>query len=154
MIAGMSKIIFDLLLRLIVLIPIFAILKVFPASTFWLFPVGLLATMIVGTAIGYAMIPLGSLYNDVKAAVNMAIGFGMYMTPVVYPPPTSGWAKILIEWNPVSSLVMVTRDWLTVGHSDYILPFAIVTLLSMVVLFMAMIVFRVALPHLIERMGM
>jgi lipopolysaccharide transport system permease protein len=154
MIAGMSKIVFDLLLRLIVLMPIFVILKIVPASTFWLFPIGLIATMIVGTAIGYAMIPLGSLYNDVKAAVNMALGFGMYLTPIVYPIPTSGWAKVLIEWNPITSLVMVTRDWLTLGHSSYLLPFAIVTAISLMVLFIAMMIFRVALPHLIERMGM
>jgi lipopolysaccharide transport system permease protein len=154
MIAGMSKIVFDLILRLIVLIPLFLFLNVVPATTFWLFPVGLIATMIVGTAIGYALIPLGSLYHDVRAAVNMALGFGMYLTPVVYPPPASGWAKILIESNPITSLIMVTRDWLTVGHSDYFVSFTILSLLSIIMLFIAMIVFRVALPHLIERMGM
>jgi len=152
--AGMSKIVFETLIRMIVLVPVFIALKIVPASTFWLFPFGLAAAVIVGAAIGFLMIPLGSLYSDVSRLVGTAMGFGMYLTPVVYPPPKSGWAATLIEWNPITSIVMVTRDWLTIGHSSYFNPFCITTLISAFVLFLAIIIFRVVLPHLIERMGM
>ncbi len=152
--AGMSKIVFETLIRMIVLVPVFMALKIVPASTFWLFPVGLAAAVLVGASIGFLMIPLGSLYSDVSRLVGTLLGFGMYITPVVYPPPKSGWAATLIEWNPITSIVMVTRDWLTLGHSDYLLPFVITTSVSAIVLFVAIVVFRVVLPHLIERMGM
>jgi lipopolysaccharide transport system permease protein len=152
--AGMSKIVFELLIRLIVLVPVFIVLKIVPASTFWLFPVGLAGTVLIGAAIGFMMIPLGSLYSDVGRLVTTGMQFGMYITPVVYPPPTSGWASIIVQWNPVTALVMATRDWLTVGHSSYTVPFVITILLSVVVLFFGIVIFRVVLPHLIERMGM
>jgi lipopolysaccharide transport system permease protein len=152
--AGMSKIVFETLIRMIVLVPVFVLLKVVPASTFWLFPVGLAAAVLVGAAIGFLMIPLGSLYSDVSRLVSTLLGFGMYLTPVVYPPPESGLAATIIEWNPITSIVMVTRDWLTLGHSNYLTPFVITTLVAAIMLFVAIVIFRVVLPHLIERMGM
>jgi len=152
--AGMSKIVFELLIRMIVLVPVFMALKIVPASTFWLFPVGLAAAGLIGAAIGFLMIPLGSLYSDVSRLVGTVISFGMYLTPVVYPPPTSGWASTIIQWNPMTAVVMVTRDWLTLGHSTFLLPFLVTTMIAAIVLFAGILAFRVVLPHLIERMGM
>lgn len=152
--AGMSKIVFELLIRIIVLVPVFIALKIVPASTFWLFPVGLAAAVLIGAAIGFMMIPLGSLYSDVSRLVGTVISFGMYITPVVYPPPTSGWASTIIQCNPMTAVVMVTRDWLTIGHSIYLVSFVVTTCLAAVLLFVSLIVLRVVLPHLVERMGM
>jgi lipopolysaccharide transport system permease protein len=152
--AGMSKIFFELLIRIVVLVPVFIALKIVPASTFWLFPVGLAAASLTGAAIGMALIPLGSLYSDVSRLVSTAMAFGMYITPIVYPPPKSGWASKVIEWNPITSIVMVSRDWLTIGHSEYMLPFVCTVLFATILLSLSIVVFRVVLPHLIERMGM
>jgi len=152
--AGMSKILFETLIRMLVLIPVFIVLKMVPASTCWLFPIGLMGAGLIGAAIGFLMIPLGSLYSDVGRIVGMAVGFGMYITPVVYPPPETGWAALIIQWNPITAVVMASRDWLTLGPSPYAIPFAVTTLLSLGLLFMGIVIFRVVLPHLIERMGM
>ena len=152
--AGMSKILFETLIRVLVLIPVFVVLRIMPASTCWLFPIGLAAAGLIGAALGFLMIPLGSLYSDVSRFVGMAVGFGMYITPVVYPPPKTGWSACIIEWNPLTAVVMATRDWLTLGESSYALSFGIITALSALTLLIGMVIFRVALPHLVERMGM
>jgi len=152
--AGMSKILFDLVIRLLVLVPVFIALKIVPASTFWLFPVGLAASAFTGAAIGMALVPMGSLYSDVGRFVTMAMGFGMYIAPIVYPPPETGWASTVIQWNPMTSIVMVTRDWLTIGHSEYIAPFIATVFVAFFVLCISIVVFRAVLPHIIERMGM
>jgi lipopolysaccharide transport system permease protein len=152
--SGMSKIFFELLIRIVVLVPVFVGLKIVPASTFWLFPFGLAAASLTGAAIGMALIPLGSLYSDVSRLVSTAMAFGMYITPIVYPPPKSGWAAMVIEWNPITSIVMVSRDWLTTGHSEYMLPFVGTVFCATILLTLSIVVFRVVLPHLIERMGM
>ncbi len=152
--AGFSKIVFELIIKMLVLIPVFAVLGIMPASTAWLFPLGMAFTVLIGMAIGFMMIPIGSLYTDVGRLVGTAMGFGMYVTPVVYPPPTSGWAASLVHWNPLTSVIMTTRDWLTLGNSPY-LPGMLITLgISLMLLFAGVIIFRVVLPHLVERMGM
>lgn len=152
--AGLSKIIFDTTLRLLILIPVFFVLKIVPPWTAVLFPIGLLCTMLIGVSIGLLILPLGSLYTDVTRVVGMMVGFGMYLTPVVYPPPTSGWAATLIHWNPLTAVLVTVRDWLTLGNSSYILGFVVATAIAVVVLFISMIIFRVVLPRLVERLGM
>lgn len=152
--AGMSKIFFELLIRITVLVPVFIALKIVPANTFWLFPFGLGAAALTGASVGMALLPLGSLYSDVSRLSGTALAFGMYLTPIVYPPPKTGWASTIIQWNPITSIVMVTRDWLTLGHSEYLLPFACTVLFATMLLCVSVVVFRVVLPHLIERMGM
>lgn len=152
--SGLSKIVFELLIKMLVLIPVFAVLGITPAMTCVLFPVGMACTILVGIAIGFLMIPIGSLYTDVGRLVGTAMAFGMYITPVVYPPPAGGLAAVVIKYNPLTAIVMTTRDWLTLGHSEYLLPMLITTSLSTAALFFGLIIFRVVLPHLIERMGM
>ena len=152
--SGLANIVFGLVIRMLVLIPVFAALKMMPASTFWLFPVGMGCAVLIGMSIGFLMIPLGALYTDVTRLVGTVMGFLMYLTPVVYPPPDSGWAATLIHYNPLTAVVMTTRDWLTIGHSSYLPAMLITTAISAVFLFFGIILFRVALPHLIERMGM
>ena len=152
--AGLSKIVFDTTLRLLVLIPVFFILKIVPPWTAILFPIGLLCTMLIGVSIGLLILPLGSLYTDVARIVGMAVGFGMYLTPVVYPPPRGGWAGMLIDWNPMTAVVITVRDWLTLGNSQYCEVMVVVSLLAAFALLIAIIIFRVVLPRLVERMGM
>lgn len=152
--SGLSRIVFELLIKMLVLIPVFAVLQIVPASTALLFPLGMACAVLIGVAIGVAIIPIGSLYSDVGRLVATALGFAMYLTPVVYPPPSDGWTAVLVNWNPMTAVVMTTRDWLTHGHSGY-LPFMLATtFVAAVFLVFALIVFRVTLPRLVERMGM
>jgi lipopolysaccharide transport system permease protein len=152
--AGTSQIIFDTIVRCSVLIPVLLYLGVYFSPTFWLFPVGLLGAGLLGLSIGMLMIPLASLYSDVSRIVSTGLQFGMYLTPIVYPAPKSGWAATLINANPLTHIVSSTRDWLTLGFNSSNIIFLIVTMASLLLLFFAMLILRVVLPHLIERMGM
>lgn len=152
--AGLGKVIFEVTIRMLVLIPVFLILNFPLANTFWLFPLGLACTLLVGLSLGVLMIPIGSLYTDVSRAVTTGLNFAMYLTPVVYPPPKAGFAAAVVHYNPITSLVMTTRDWLTVGHNGYIPTMLFTTILAAATLIIGVVVFRVVLPHLIERMGM
>jgi lipopolysaccharide transport system permease protein len=152
--AGMSHIVFDSLVRLLMLIPVCFALGVVPAKTAWLFPLGLLGAGLLGMSLGMLMIPLASLYHDVSRLVGTLLQFGMYLTPVVYPPPKSGWASALIQWNPVTHIVVSSREWLTAGMHESNLLFPLITAGALLVLCIAMLILRVVLPHLVERMGM
>ena len=152
--AGMLKVFTDVGIRLLVLIPVFIIFQVAPASTCWLFPLGLVATGVAGMALGMLLMPLGSLYGDIPRMMGTVVSLGMYATPILYPPPTSGFAMVVVDWNPMTAMVMVTRDWLAVGHTLYLTPFLYITGVSIVMLFISLINFRVVLPRLVERMGM
>lgn len=152
--SGLGKLAFDLILRVAVLVPAFMLMGFWPAKTWFLFPVGLLVAALMGTAIGYAMIPLGSLYGDVGRLVSTALSFGLYLTPVVYPPPTSGLAANAMKWNPMFHVVIITRDWLTIGHGSGEWTIILLTAVALVLITASMIMLRVVLPTIVERMGM
>ena len=77
----------------------------------------------------------------------------MFLTPVVYPARETGLAGLVSRWNPVSPLMIVGRDWLTLGTTAFLPEFVVVSLMSLIMLFAGWVVYRVALPHMIARMG-
>jgi lipopolysaccharide transport system permease protein len=110
--------------------------------------------IIAGFSLGLLLVPIGSLYTDVQNAVSLGIGFLMYTAPIVYPPPTEGLIAKLIYWNPLTPLVMLSRDWITSGSFDFALPATMIALLALGLAFFAAIILRVVMPHLVVRMGM
>lgn len=152
--SGLSRVIFELLIRMLVLVPVFAVLGMVPAPTALLFPVGMLAVVVFGVSVGFAILPVGSLYTDVGRMFGAGLGLAMYLAPVVCPLPSDGWTAVVMNCNPMTAFVMTTRDWLTLGHSSYLPTMLMTTLFALLLLFFAMIAFRVTLPRLIERMGM
>lgn len=154
MLAAAAQIIFDLSLKMLALVPVFIILDISLASTAWLFPVGLACTILLGVSIGLLLVPIGSLYGDVIKIVGQGTNLAMYLTPVVYPPPNSGLAAAIVEYNPLTPFIMAPREWLTEGIGSYTEQLVSYSVGAMLLLFIGIIVFRITLPRLIERMGM
>ena len=153
--AGLGSLLFDLLLKLALLAPVcmwFGISP--PLESLFLFPIGLLGIIALGLAIGILLIPLGSLYGDVSRFVGFALGFLMYLTPVVYPVPKDGWAATFVHLNPATYLLGATRDWLTFGESTYAPQFFILLATSLLLTLIGLVALKIVMPHLVARMGM
>lgn len=154
-----AKIVFDLLVKTLLIVTIFAIFwsELTVSWTIALVPLGFLITMLFGVSLGLLMVPIGSLYKDVEKVVTMALPFLMYTTPVIFPlAKGDGLAATLMQWNPVSPLIEVTRSWLTQGTADptLLLGFFILIPASLLIALIGLVVLRVAMPHLVVRMGM
>jgi lipopolysaccharide transport system permease protein len=152
--AGMATVLFDFLVRLVLIIPMFFILRIAPPATALLFPVAVICLFLLAAALGIVLVPLGGLYQDIGRAASTLVGFLMYLAPVVYVPPRSGWSATVIRWNPVTPVIMAGRDWLTLGASDYAAAMFLVAGISVVVLLASVLILRVVMPHLVARMGM
>ena len=79
--------------------------------------------------------------------------FLMYLTPVVFAMPKQGLPATVFQLNPLTPLILTARDWLTGISPEYLGYFAFVNVIAFILLFMFWIVFRLAMPILIERMG-
>ena len=152
--SGTVRAAFDFSIYAVVLIPVFLVFKIVPTWSILLLPVALMALFTLGTAIGLLLVPIGSLYSDVQQSVPIVLGFLMYMAPVVYPPPQSGFASYVISWNPMTPILMSARDLLTTGSTEYLLPTLMIIPVSCVVVFICLVSLRVVMPHLVARMGM
>ena len=153
LLAGLGGVFFNFLIRLVLLVMVFIWFRIPPPVTALLLPVGIVAIIGFGFMLGVILTPIGLLYQDISQGLVLMTGFWMFLTPVVYPPPTSGFMVTFVKWNPVSSLIVVTRDWITVGSTAQLTAFLIVAMLTLLFLFAGWILYRLALPHIIERIG-
>ena len=153
LVGGLYMVIFNALIRLLLVIAVMVWWKVPVDQTVLFFPVAMAALMAAGFAIGLALLPVSSLYGDVSRVIPIVSGFWMLLTPVVYPPRTEGLAGWLATWNPVSPLIITARETLTAQPLSMLGPFFIVFACSLVVIFLGLVGFRIAMPHLIARMG-
>jgi len=67
--------------------------------------------------------------------------------------PASGWAATVFQLNPLTPLILTARDWLTGMTPEFVGYFLGTNLVILLLLFMMWIVFRAAMPILIERMS-
>jgi lipopolysaccharide transport system permease protein len=153
LLAGSYLVGFNFLIRLVLLIIVMFWWKVIPGYGLALFIPAVIALVTCGMATGLILVPIASLYGDVGRAIAIVITFWMLLTPVVYPPQTTGLAGLLTKWNPVSSLIVTARESLTNQPLSMLPQFFGVFGASIVLLFIGWIGYRVAMPHIIVRLG-
>ena len=153
LLSGLLQVGFLFSVRLVMLAAVFAAFGLKPAATAPLFLLGMLMIALTGFMIGVLLIPFGLLYADVQQALPIASTFLMLLTPVVYPTPASGLAARVAALNPLSPLVTTTRNWLTTGSTTEITAFALVSTVTLLLLLLGWTTYRLALPHLIARLG-
>ncbi len=153
LLAGIYKTLFNASIKIGLLLCILPFFKVNPGWGLALFPLGVLSLVLVGTAIGLFITPVGMLYTDVGRALPLVMQFLMYVTPVVFAMPESGLVAKLFAINPLTPLILTARDWLTGGSPEFLLSFLVVNAAATIVLLASWIGYRLSLPILIERMS-
>jgi lipopolysaccharide transport system permease protein len=137
----------------LLVIAVFA-MGVYPDWHIIFFPLGVLALIITGTTIGLLLTPVAVLYGDISKGLPFILQLGMYVTPVVFPmPQTNNWVSSIFKANPLTSIVVNTRNWVTGQPSADILNFVIVSIVAIFLLLLSIIIFRIAMPILVERMS-
>ena len=113
----------------------------------------LLSLILMGTMFGLLITPVGVLYTDISQALTVVTGLWFFVTPVVYPPPVNFPFSLLAVLNPVSPILNGTRDLATRGTLNDPGLFFGITALSLLILTATWIIYRLAIPILIERMS-
>ncbi len=152
-VSGVIQTLFNASVRLIVLLLALMILGESFGWTLALAPIGVLALTLVGTMIGVFLTPIGLLYSDIGRSLPLLLQFLMYFCPVVYPLPESGFGSSMLQWNPLTPLIVTARS-LVLGDSPDMLGVTLgICACAIVLLFLAWIAYRLAMPIMIERMG-
>jgi lipopolysaccharide transport system permease protein len=122
-------------------------------SSILLFPFAFLGIIFFGTTVGLFVTPIGMLYQDVGKIISMGLSFLMYATPVVYAIPKTGILKTLMEANPLTPLLLTTRN-LLFGHDiDYLNYYFGVMIVCIPLFFIGLVFYRISIPIIVERMS-
>lgn len=153
LLSGLYQVLFNSGIKIIILISALLLLGITPGWSLLLFPLGILSLVLVGTVIGLLITPIGMLYTDIGRAIPLIMNFVMYLTPVVFPMPKEGWVATLFQLNPMTPIILTSRDWLTGFTPDYLMYFLVVNAVALFLLMLAWSAYRLAMPILIERMS-
>lgn len=151
--AAFIKSMVDAAIPTVLLVPALWIFRVPIHAGTPLFALALFAAVLLGLALGLYLVPLASLYSDVGRAVQLALRLGFFVTPVIYALPPPGTTRTCMAFNPMTSIIVNGRAWFA-SYGD-MMPnaFAIVLVGSCVAIPIGLLLYKVAMPHLIERLS-
>ena len=110
-------------------------------------------TIVLGTLIGAILSPLAFLVEDIKRGTQILLSFWFLITPIVYQSTTDSTMGKLAQYNPLSPLVIASRNAVidpsaTVSHSALIVLAA-----TFILSFLGWLCFRITAPIALERAG-
>lgn len=153
LVSGIYQTLFNGAIKVGLLIASLILVGINPGWGIFLLPFGVLSIILFGTTIGLLITPIGMLYTDVGRASPLLMQFLMYLSPVVFPMPKEGWAATLFQINPVTPIILTTRDWLTGITPEWLGLFTVVNAGVLTLLLMVWMIYRLAMPIIIERLS-
>lgn len=150
----LGQVFFNFAIKLVLILGIFLWFKIPVTWTAILAPVALLHLIALGTCVGLFLTPIGALYEDVSKGLTLIMGAWLFFTPVIYPPPKDGIFAMLVQLNPVTPLLVTTRELAAEGGVlSEPQGFWVASGIAIAGLLLSWLVYRVTMPFVIERMS-
>jgi len=144
-IAAIGQPIFDFLVRLV---PVTAVLVWYGFAPSWgviFLPLALSPVIFLALGLGFVLSIANLAIRDTGNALGTALTIGMFLTPVLYPPPVR-WPFTLINFlNPLSPLLTATQDLIAAGWLTRPETFVAACLFALAVLLGGWRAFRVSI---------
>lgn len=153
LISGLYKMLFNLVLKMILVAFILLLYGIKPGEVILFFPFVLCIIILFSFSIGLILAPIGLIYTDIGKLLTTATSFIMYITPVVYAVPRQGLFKKLFEFNPLTYMFNDARNSLINLPLDHALYLTVTTAVSFVIMLTGLVIFRKSMPIIIEKIA-
>lgn len=151
--AGVAQILVNFAVKATLVVAVLVMFRVPVQPTAVLAVIPLTGLLVMGIAVGVLLVPIGALFQDVVHALGMVASGLVFLTPAAYTTPRVGLLSVITSWNPMTPLITTARDLLVHGSSPQMSTTLILVAASIAALLLSWVVFRLAMPILIERMG-
>lgn len=153
LVTGLINLLFNTLVQLLVFIPVFLWYQMPFTSWLLLVPVVVVVTPFCGYAVGVLITPVALLFTDLTYVIPFVVRFWFFLTPIIYPVPHDGLMGWIARLNPATPLIVTARDVLS-GQTPTMLSEYFITFGACLVLcFAGLIIYRLSMPIIIERMS-
>jgi len=138
---------FDFFVRLVPVIAVFGWYGVAPSWGIVLMPLVLLPVMLLALGLGFVLSIANLVIRDTANALGMVLSAGMFLSPVLYPPPVR-WPFFLVNLlNPLSPLLTASQDLIAEGFLTRPEMFAAACVLALALALGSWRAFRVTIPR-------
>ncbi len=150
-ISGIYKLLFNSSIKIILLLVFIFLFGIGFHWSLLLLPFVILGALLFGTTIGLFLTPISLLYKDVGRVVAMGFNFLMYVTPVVYAVPSEGIMRTLMLINPITPIILTSRDLITGAGPDFLTYYFVVLVATIPLFLLGLMFYRVSIPIIVER---
>ena len=114
-------------------------------------PILILPLLLLMLGLGLVFALLNGIMRDIGNILSILMTFMLFLTPILYPPPTRGGIAKITRFNPLHYLISLPRDLILTGKSALWPGFGCSALFSLLLFFLCLIVFHLAETRVAER---
>lgn len=152
-VSGIYKLLFNSSIKVILLVLFVFIYGVGFHWSLLTLPFVIFGAILFGTTLGLFITPIGLLYKDVSKLISFGMQFLMYVTPVVYAIPKDELMNTIMNWNPITPIVLTARDVVVGSSPDYLFYFLMVLVVCIPFLLIGLALYRISIPIIVERLS-
>jgi lipopolysaccharide transport system permease protein len=148
-IAAIGQPVFDFLVRLVPVFAVFAWYGVTPSWSVIFLPLFLLPVTLLAVGFGFILSVAHVAIKDTGNALGTTLTIGMFLTPVLYPPPVRWPFTLINAMNPLSPLLSATQDLIALGSLARPDSFAAGSVFALLVFLVGWRIFRVTIVRVV-----
>ncbi len=150
--SALGQTVFEFLIRIPLLVAIFAWVGFIPQETVLFTPLVLLPLLLMVVGIGFFVALFNAVIRDIGNVLTIVMSLGIFLTPVVYPPPREWPLSFMINHiNPVSAYINTVRDLISMGSITDLTAYLSAVLVSIFIFLVGWRTFHLAEPKIAER---
>ncbi len=150
-IATMGKPIITLILQLALVGILFAVYGILPHKEIFLVPLVLIPILLFTIGLGFILSLFNAFVKDVGNGLSVIITFSMFLTPVLYAKPRTGFLMHLTRINPMYYFISGARDLVLEGSMSEPRGFLFATIASIAIFTVCLFVFHLTETRITER---
>lgn len=150
-IASTGQSIISFLIQFLLTIILFLFYGFSPSAPIGLLPILILPIFIFTLGLGFVFSILNGIVRDIGNIISVLMTFFLFLTPVLYPKPTTGILAVITKYNPLFYLVSVPRDLMLTGSTGEWPGFWISVAISIFVFVFCLFVFHLTETRVTER---
>jgi lipopolysaccharide transport system permease protein len=144
-IAAIGHPLLDFMIRLVLVAFVFIWYGVpFKAQMIFV-PFILLPAILLAIGLSFVLSIINLVLRDIGSILGVTLTFGMFLTPVLYPPPTTWPSSLINILNPLSPVLIASQDVIAYGSLLQPQAFLFSSLFSMLVFLVGWRLFRLTI---------
>lgn len=149
--ASVGQCLFDFAIRIVPIMLVFVWFGFVPSGQIIWLPIILLIALMMAIGIGFLTSIMNLVMRDTASIISILMTFGIFMTPVLYPPPVKEPFVYINYLNPFSPLLISSQKMLAGSFSPEMDGLLLSTVLSVLIFVIGWKLFSLCISRVAEK---
>ncbi len=149
--ASMGQSLISFLIQISLVAILMGYYRITPSIWTLFIPIAIIPIFLFTLGFGFILSLLNAVLRDIGNMLSILMTFLMFLTPVLYAKPMTGFLARITEYNPLYYMVSVPRDLVLTGASPLLNGYLIVSAVSVFVFVVFLVAFHLTETRIAER---